>query len=32
MTYRRFLDHIEPDEHPYHAADPGRCLREAVAS
>ncbi len=31
VTYRRFLDHIEPSEHPFHAADPARCLRAAVA-
>jgi hypothetical protein len=30
VTYRRFLDHIEPSEQPFHAADPARCLRVAV--
>ena len=30
VTYRRFLDHIEPSEQPFHAADPARCLRAAV--
>jgi hypothetical protein len=29
-TYRRFLDHIEPSEQPFHAADPARCLRAAL--
>ncbi|MGI5130691.1 aminoglycoside phosphotransferase family protein [Pseudonocardia sp. CA-107938] len=32
VTYRRFLDHIEPSEHPFHAADPARCLRAAIAA
>ncbi len=31
VTYRRFLDHIEPDEHPYHLDDPLTCLRAALA-
>jgi hypothetical protein len=29
VTYQRFLDLIEPDEHPYHAADPRACLLDA---
>lgn len=28
--YRLFLDHIEPSEHPYHAADPARWLARAA--
>jgi len=32
VTYRRFLDHIEPDEHPYHLDDPLTCLRAAVSA
>ena len=31
VTYRRFLDHIEPDEHPYHLDDPLTCLHAAIA-
>jgi hypothetical protein len=27
VIYRRFLDHIEPAEHPYHSADPSDWLR-----
>jgi hypothetical protein len=30
VTYQRFLDHIEPDEHPYHLDDPLTCLRAAA--
>jgi len=30
VTFRRFLDHIEPSEQPFHAADPARCLRAAI--
>ncbi len=29
--YRRFLDHIEPAEHPYHRTDPADWLRETAA-
>src|SRR5205823_4141786 len=29
VTYQRFLDLIEPDEHPYHAPDPLACLLAA---
>jgi Phosphotransferase enzyme family len=29
-VYRRFLDHIEPAEHPYHRADPAERLRETA--
>ena len=29
--YRRFLDHIEPAEHPYHRTDPGDWLRSTAA-
>jgi len=29
ITYQRFLDLIEPDEHPHHAADPLACLLDA---
>ena len=29
--YRRFLDNIEPSEHPYHRSDPVRWLGRAVA-
>ncbi|WP_067502994.1 phosphotransferase family protein [Actinoplanes sp. TFC3] len=32
VTYQHLLDHIEPAEHPYHAADVPRCLSEAVAA
>ena len=28
--YRKFLDNIEPSEHPYHAADPADWLRRAA--
>jgi len=31
VTYQRFLDLIEPDEHPYHAADPRACLLDAAS-
>jgi hypothetical protein len=30
VTYRRFLDNIEPSERPYHHGDPGRALRRAI--
>ena len=30
VTYRRFLDNIEPSERPYHDGDPGRALRRAT--
>jgi hypothetical protein len=30
VIYQGFLDGIEPSEHPYHAADPARCLAEAA--
>ncbi len=30
--YQRFLDHIEPDEHPYHRDDPAAELRAALAT
>jgi len=30
VVYANFLAHIEPSEHPYHAADVPACLREAV--
>jgi hypothetical protein len=30
VVYRRFLDRIEPAEHPYHQADPLACLRRAA--
>jgi hypothetical protein len=29
-TYQGFLDHIEPSEHPYHAADPAERLRRTA--
>jgi hypothetical protein len=32
VIYAAFLDHIEPSEWPYHAADVPRCLAEAVAA
>jgi aminoglycoside phosphotransferase (APT) family kinase protein len=32
VTYRRFLDHIEPDEHPYHLDDPVTSLRAALTA
>ncbi|HEY5882781.1 MAG TPA: phosphotransferase [Nakamurella sp.] len=32
VTYQRFLEHIEPDEHPYHAGDPVAMLRLAAAT
>jgi Ser/Thr protein kinase RdoA (MazF antagonist) len=31
VIYRRFLDNIEPAEHPYHQADPARWLRRTAA-
>jgi hypothetical protein len=31
-AYAGFLDHIEPTEHPYHAADVPACLTLAIAS
>ena len=31
VIYRRFLDNIEPSEHPYHRSDPVRWLGRAVA-
>ena len=31
VIYRVFLDGIEPSEHPYHRADPARCLGRAAA-
>ncbi len=31
VTYRRFLDNIEPAEHPYHQGDPARWLRQTAA-
>ncbi len=31
VIYRRFLDNIEPAEHPYHAADPAEWLQRAAA-
>ena len=30
-VYQRFLDNIEPSEHPYHRSDPADCLRRAAA-
>jgi Ser/Thr protein kinase RdoA (MazF antagonist) len=30
VIYRRFLDHIEPSEHPYHRADPADGLRRTA--
>ena len=30
VVYRRFLDNIEPSEHPYHAGDPAAWLRRAA--
>ena len=30
VTYRRFLDNIEPSERPYHHGDPARALRRAI--
>ena len=30
VIYQRFLDHIEPSERPYHAADPRDWLRSAI--
>ncbi len=30
-VYWNFLDHIEPDEHPYHRADPADRLRKTLA-
>ena len=32
VVYQRFLDHIEPSEHPYHRDDPALWLREAARS
>jgi Ser/Thr protein kinase RdoA (MazF antagonist) len=31
LVYQRFLDHIEPSEHPYHDGDPLRALQSAAA-
>ena len=31
VVYRKFLDHIEPSEWPYHAADPAEWLHRAAA-
>jgi Ser/Thr protein kinase RdoA (MazF antagonist) len=31
VVYRRFLDQIEPTEHPYHRSDPADMLRRAAA-
>ena len=31
VIYRRFLDHIEPAEHPYHWHDPAAWLSRAAA-
>jgi hypothetical protein len=31
VVYRRFLDNIEPAEHPYHRADPAEQLRRTAA-
>ena len=31
VIYRRFLDGIEPSEHPYHRADPAHWLRRTAA-
>jgi aminoglycoside phosphotransferase (APT) family kinase protein len=31
VVYRRFLDNIEPSEHPYHRADPANWLKRAAA-
>ena len=31
VIYQRFLDNIEPDEHPYHRGDPLNALRHAAA-
>ena len=32
LTYRTFLDRIEPDERPYHEGDPQHEIREALAA
>jgi hypothetical protein len=31
VIYRRFLDHIEPAEHPYHRHDPAEWLGRVAA-
>ena len=31
VVYRRFLDNIEPSEHPYHRADPANWAKRAAA-
>ena len=31
VIYRKFLDNIEPSEHPYHRADPARWLTRTAA-
>jgi hypothetical protein len=31
VVYRRFLDQIEPSEHPYHRSDPANMLRRTAA-
>jgi hypothetical protein len=30
VIYRKFLDHVEPSEHPYHRDDPGTWLRRTA--
>lgn len=32
LAWQRFLDRIEPDEHPYHEGDPAAGLADAVAA
>jgi hypothetical protein len=31
VIYQRFLDNIEPSEHPYHRFDPADWLRKTAA-
>jgi len=31
VVYRKFLDNIEPSEHPYHRADPSKWLKRTAA-
>jgi hypothetical protein len=32
VIYRRFLDNIEPSEHPYHVADPVMWLKRTATA
>ena len=32
VVYQRFLDHVEPSEHPYHREDPALWLHHAAGT